>query len=69
VQQWSVRPQRRPEEISGNLNRLWAMNSEIYDEASEVDAEDGAVVVKGPDAFGSRPPRPKKLRSGSWKAP
>lgn len=25
------------------------MNSEIYDEASEVDAEDGAVVMKGPD--------------------
>ena len=27
---------------------------EIYDEASDVDADDGAVVVKGPDAVDVR---------------
>ena len=29
-------------------------NDEIYDEASEVDAADGAVQVKGPDAVDVR---------------
>jgi hypothetical protein len=28
--------------------------SEIYDEPSEIDAEDGAVVMKGPDAVDVR---------------
>ena len=29
-------------------------NQEIYDQASEVDAEDGIVIVKGPDAVDVR---------------
>ena len=29
-------------------------NDEIYDQPSEVDAEDGAVLVKGPDAVDVR---------------
>ena len=29
-------------------------DSQIYDEASNVDAEDGAVVVRGPDAVDVR---------------
>jgi hypothetical protein len=30
------------------------IDSEVYDEPSEIDAEDGAVVVKGPDAVDVR---------------
>ncbi len=29
-------------------------DSQVYDEASDVDAEDGAVVVRGPDAVDVR---------------
>lgn len=37
------------------VNRLARMiDSEVYDEPSEIDAEDGAVVVKGPDAVDVR---------------
>lgn len=49
-------------------------DAEIYDEASRVDAEDGVVIVEGPDAIGIRlTPRAaeetsERLLEGAFKA-
>ena len=46
---------RRSEEIVGATRRFHCMtDAEIYDEASDVDAESGSVVVKGPDGVDVR---------------
>ena len=46
---------RRAEEILIHINRLMRMvDSEVYDEPSEIGAVDGAVVMRGPDAVDIR---------------
>ena len=49
-------------------------DQEIYDEASEVDAEEGIVIVKGPDAVdvrltpGAAEETSERLNTGAMKA-
>jgi hypothetical protein len=75
VQQSPVPKLRHVEKTPPRSRVLQSMSdSEIYDEASDVDAEEGAVVVKGPDAVdvrmtpGVAEETSEKLLEGAMKA-
>ena len=54
MQQSAVTQPRWVEESARQLRRFSRMTNPTYDEPSNVDAEDGQVIVKGPDAVDVR---------------